>query len=169
MKSSKLFVCLGLAALSFSAQAQNIAQIQTTDSILDLYKEGSYEVPVTDARLQDAAVFDLKKVRLEQIDNHFTMKYLVPVELTGEKNLMEFKGTMNRGQGNLIYENTTMNCNSDEVTLTCKVAYQNLKFNQTKAEKLLARKFEGLALEKRLTIQKDFSTDPVGIIKVKLK
>ena len=155
--------------ITTQARAQNIAQIQTSDSIFSLYKEGSYEVPVKDPELQSAAVFELKKVRLEQNENQFSLKYMLPTELTGEKNVMEFSGTMTHGEGTLTYQNTKMNCLSDEMTLSCRVAYQNIKMDQSKAEKILSKKFQGSELEKRLIIQRGFSTDPVGIIKVKLK
>ena len=82
---------------------------------------------------------------------------------------MEFSGAMTHGEGTLTYQNTKMNCLSDEITLSCRVAYQNIKMDQGKAEKILAKKFQGSDLEKRLIIQRGFSTDPVGIIKIKLK
>ncbi len=169
ISTTQLLTTLAAGFISFQVGAQNIAQIQTTDSILNLYKEGTYEVPVQDADLQSAAVFNLSKVRLEQKDNHFSLKYMVPVELTGEKNALEFSGVIDQGAGTLTYKNTTMNCLTDDVTLSCKVAYQNLKIDQIKAEKLLSKKFQGADLAKRLMVQRDFSTDPVGIIKIRLK
>lgn len=132
-------------------------------------REGFYEVPVEDPELADAAVFKLRRVLVEQKDKDFKIKYLVPLELTGEKNLVEFIGTIEQGEGTLVYQDTKMNCLSDQSTLMCKVVYQNLKFNQEKAELLMNSRFSGEDLKKRLLIQKDFSTDPVGVLKIKLK
>lgn len=158
-----LFLATGLTLFATSAWT----------SSLDLQKlsvhGGSYEVPVDNPELAELAVFPLRRVQLEQNGKEFTLKYNVPIELTGEVNRVEFKGTIENGQGVLTYEDTKMNCLADQSTLMCKVAYQNLKFNQERAERIITSRFEGDDLRKRLMIQKDFSTDPVGVIKIKLK
>ena len=131
--------------------------------------EASYEVPASDPSLQVSAIFELKKIKIEQTGTHLKMKYLVPQELTGHRNVLEFEGEMNAGQGSLFYKDAQMDCLSDESTMKCKVTYQQLKFNQARAEKMMARKFQGEELLRRMMVQKDFSTDPVGIIQIKLK
>lgn len=133
------------------------------------FHEGSYEVPVKDPNLADYAVFKLHQVHLEQEGNHFKLKYLVPVELTGEENFVEFSGTFENGSGTLTYEKAKMECLADQSTFTCKVAYQDLKMDSKKAEEILTAHLKGEDLQRRLQIQRDFSTDPVGLVKIKLK
>ena len=169
MKLNLLSLILA-SSLTFSSVA---SQAQDAAPVIDLKplspREGLYEVPVSDPELVDAATFKLRRVQLEQNGKDFKLKYIVPVELTGEVNRVEFTGTINDGEGTLVYENTKMNCLADQSTLMCKVAYQNLKFNQEKVERILNAKFDGEELRKRLLIQGKFSTDPVGVIKIKLK
>jgi len=157
----------------FLATGLTLSASSALTSPLDLQKlsvrGGSYEVPVDNPELAELAVFPLRRVQLEQNGQEFTLKYNVPVELTGELNRIEFKGTIENGQGVLTYEDSKMNCLADQTTLMCKVAYQNLKFNQERAERIITSRFDGEELRKRLLIQKDFSTDPVGVIKIKLK
>lgn len=131
--------------------------------------EASYEVPVSDENLKVSAVFEMKKMHLEQNGNTLKMKYLIPQELTGDRNKVEFEGELIDGQGSLTYKDSTMDCLSDANTMMCKVSYQQLKFDQDRAVRMLTRKFQGEELQRRMMIQKDFSTDPVGIIKIKLK
>lgn len=135
---------------------------------INSYREGRYEVPVDNPDLLMAAQFKLKKVRLEQNGQDFKIKYLVPVELTGQKNLLEFSGKITDGSGTLGYEDDQMTCKTEEADLVCQVKYKNLKFDQTLAEKILTERFKDQDLEKRLRIQKDFSTDPVGILRITL-
>ncbi len=147
----------------------SIAQNADLDIKPKTLREGQYEVPIDDPTLSDAAIFKLRRVQLEQNGNDIKLKYIVPVELTGEVNRVEFTGTINGGEGTLIYENTKMNCLADQSTLMCNVAYQDLKFNQEKADRILNAKFGGEDLRKRILIQGKFSTDPVGVVKIKLR
>lgn len=158
MKLNLLNIVLVLSLVSITAWAQEVVP-----------REGLYEVPVDDPNLADSAVFKLRRVQLEQNGQDFKLKYIVPVELTGEINRVEFTGTINNGEGTLVYEDTKMKCLADQSTLMCKVVYQNLKFNQERAERILNSKFDGEELRKRLLIQGRFSTDPVGVVKIKLK
>jgi len=158
MKLNLLNIVLVLSLVSITAWAQEVVP-----------REGLYEVPVDDPNLADSAVFKLRRVQLEQNGQDFKLKYIVPVELTGEVNRVEFTGTINNGEGTLVYEDTKMKCLADQSTLMCKVVYQNLKFNQERAERILNSKFDGEELRKRLLIQGRFSTDPVGVVKIKLK
>lgn len=159
-----------ILASSLIASALTVsAQEQIGDLKPFAPREGMYEVPVDDPDLADAAVFKLRRVQLEQNGKDFKLKYNVPIELTGEMNRVEFTGTINNGEGTLVYQDTKMNCLADQSTLMCKVLYQNLKFNQERAERILNSKFDGEELRKRLLIQGRFSTDPVGVVKIKLK
>jgi hypothetical protein len=161
-----LVLASGLIVCSHFSFAQNVGQ---NDLNPLEFREGVYEVPVNDPNLADAAVFKLRRVQLEQNGTDIKLKYRVPVELTGEVNQVEFIGSINNGEGTLVYEKNKMNCLADQSTLMCKVAYQDLKFNQVRAERILSAKFNGDELRKRLLIQGKFSTDPVGVIKIKLK
>lgn len=131
--------------------------------------EATYEVPVSDEKLKVSAVFEMKKMRLEHNGNALKMKYLIPQELTGDRNTVEFEGELNAGQGSLSYKDSKMDCLTDQSIMMCKVSYQQLKFDQERAVRILTGKFQGEELQRRMMIQKDFSTDPVGIIKIKLK
>jgi hypothetical protein len=158
-----------LFTLVLSLAVTTFAQAMSVSEKIDSLNTGTYEVPVKNQDLLSSARFPLKKIEFEQIGNQIKLKYLVPVELTGEKNFVEFEGTLDSGTGSLTYENNVMNCLSDQTMMMCKVTYQNLKFDQIKAEMILTRKFKGQELQKRMLVQRDFSTDPVGVIKINLK
>lgn len=162
MNKLKLIVT---SSLLFAA----IANAEQGASKIIIPTESMYEVPVNDASLADSATFKLRRVQVEQNGTEFKLKYNVPIELTGELNHVEFNGSIDNGEGTLTYENTKMNCLADQSTLMCKVVYQDLKFNQLRAERILSSKFSGEELKKRLVIQGKFSTDPVGVVKIKLK
>ena len=133
-----------------------------------LVASGTYEVPVAELELKSAAQFDLKKVLFKQDGTNFEIKYTIPTQLTGEKNMIQFKGVLNAGVGSGVYGENKMDCLIDQTLLMCKVEYRNLKFDQPLAEKLMAANFKGDALIRRLAVQRGFSTDPVGVIKIKL-
>ncbi len=160
MKRTTTLLLVVAAIAAFSEQSM---------AFMDSLTEATYEVPVTDPNLKSFSIFDLKKVKFLKNGDNVTLKYLVPQELTGERNKVEFEGSLVNGQGSLIYKDTKMDCLTDQSLLMCKVTYESLKFDQVKADQILASKFQGADLEKRMMVQKGFSTDPVGIIKIKLK
>ncbi len=129
---------------------------------------GTYEVPVVDADLKSAAQFNLKKVLFTQNGADFEIKYALPTELTGKKNVVQFKGTFNAGQGTADYENSKMDCLIDQDLLMCKVQFKDLDIDQDLAINKMSARFKGLDLTRRLSVQHGFSTDPVGVIKIKL-
>ncbi len=168
MKTNKISKVFQLSSAMIALTIYQSAMAQT-EQTLAFSKQGTYEVPVSDQNLADAATFNLKKVRVRQTNDVLKVKYLIPIELTGEKNLFEFEGSFVNGQGTLQYNDQQMDCATDATQLMCTVAYKGLNLNQLKAENLLSRKFQGSELQKRLSVQKDFSTDPVGIIRIKLR
>ena len=132
------------------------------------FTTGTYEVPVADADLKSAAQFNLKKVLFKQNGAQFEIKYALPTELTGKKNIVQFKGVFDAGQGIADYENSKMDCLIDQDLLMCKVQFKDLDINQELALRKMSAKFKGLDLARRMSVQRGFSTDPVGVLKIKL-
>lgn len=129
---------------------------------------GTYEVPVENSEIKAASLFKLSKVSIHQNGDHLNLKYTMPTELTGTKNIIELDGINKDGPTSVFYKNNQFDCLSNETYLTCKVQYQDLDINQALAEKNLFQKFQGNNLQDRMTVQKIFSTDPIGVIKIKL-
>ena len=157
MKHLKFFMTVSFLSLALSEAYAD-----------SLFTSGSYEVPVFETHLKSASQFTLKKVLFKQDGANFEIKYMIPTELTGEKNLIEFKGIFTAGQSSGFYENNKMDCLVDQSLLMCKVSFANLKIDQQLAENFMLAKIEGEDLGNRLSVQRSFSTDPVGIIRIKL-
>lgn len=155
-KLNHIFVTLVVLITSLNLRAEN----QLTS--------GTYEIPVVEADLKSAAQFTLKKVLFKQNGSDFEIKYALPTELTGKKNIVQFKGVFNAGQGTAEYEDSKMDCLIDQALLMCKVQFKNLDINQELAINKMSAKFKGLDLAKRMSVQDRFSTDPVGILRIKL-
>jgi hypothetical protein len=152
----------------FFSYAQELDQPTTPVNPIKLH-EATYEVPVKNADLLGSAVFPMMPATLSKSGNQIQVKFVIPTELTGVENTIALEGHLENGQAQLDYGNTKADCLADQEILMCKVAYQNLKIDQDQAVLLLNKRFQGDDLKNRLSIQKDFSTDPVGIIKIKLK
>lgn len=137
--------------------------------------QGTYEVPVNDSDLKTAALFDLQRIKITQTENTMNLKYTIPAELTGvRKYEVTFSGPFENGHGVLTAAEHQMDCTltssaNEEKNLDCKVEYVNLMINNENAKKIMAAKFKDQELDKRLLVQQGFSTDPVGIIHLKLK
>lgn len=157
MKTLKyLFIISMMIVTGFNVQAES------------QFTTGTYEVPVADAALKSAAQFNLKKVLFKQNGADFEIKYALPTELTGKKNVVQFNGVFNAGQGTAEYENSKMDCLIDQSLLMCKVQFKDLEIDQDLAVRKMSAKFKGLDLARRMSVQRGFSTDPVGILKIKL-
>ncbi len=116
-----------------------------------------YEVPAVSSDLGSARFFPIKQMNLKQGNGQMTMKYLIPVELTGAENFIQFSGPVGGNQ----------TCVKSVSEVTCRVKYQNLRFDQAKVDFQLKNKFTGLELSQRQQVQREFSGDPVGIIHIK--
>lgn len=142
----------------------------TSISVFAGTKQATYEVPTSQPDLKNSTLFTLSKVSVSRnIDNVTTLKYVVPEELTGEKNEIEFSGVLNESEGNLSSEYGVLNCLTNKNQMMCTASYMKLKFDSEKAKDLMAQKFQGQELENRLRLQEKFSTDPIGVIRIYFK
>ena len=133
-------------------------------------KEATYEVPTSQKDLKAASVFKIKKLAITQdIDNTTTVSYMVPEELTGIKNVIEFSGVLSNNGGDLTSEYGDLNCLSNNNQMMCTVRYQKLNFDSRLAKEIMTSKFQGQELINRLSVQDKFSTDPIGIIHIYFK
>ena len=94
---------------------------------------------------------------------------MVPEELTGVTNEIEFTGALDMNGGNLSSQFGNLNCIVNSNVMMCTATYQHLKFNQDLAVQLMTNKYGGEELAKRLSVQEKFSTDPIGIIRIYFK
>ena len=97
-----------------------------------------YWVP-TDASLQQYAVFQTEAT-LTVDDDHTTLKYSLPLALTGAENVIELQGPAAVAGQPLVLKNlgTTMTCPNVNLT-NCKVSYYDLKFDEAARNKFLAQ------------------------------
>lgn len=114
---------------------------------------GIYEVPVDDEQLANSRLFLAENIQFERNDKNIKLKMLVPVDLTGVENVVEFSGRLG-------HECTEF----EPKQISCTMVYQNLKFDNLLAADILAKKFKGTDLLNKLRVQQKFSTDPVGIV-----
>ena len=133
-------------------------------------KKATYEVPTSVNELKDSTVFNLADASVSMdSETVTTLKYLVPEELTGEKNEIEFSGVMNENEGVLNSEYGSLKCLTNKNQMMCTASYLHLKFDSDKAKQIMAQKFQGQELENRLRLQEKFSTDPIGVIRIYFK
>lgn len=130
-------------------------------------RSATYEVPTSQNDLKASSVFKIRKLAVtEDIENITTVKYLVPEELTGVSNEIEFTGKLDINGGNLSSQFGNLNCLASSNVMMCTASYQKLEFNHELAIELMTAKYAGEELSKRLTLQEKFSTDPIGIIRI---
>ncbi|MEQ1724157.1 MAG: hypothetical protein ABL930_13370 [Pseudobdellovibrio sp.] len=129
----------------------------------------AYEVPTSQNELKASSVFKIEEISIKRnIDNTTTIKYVVPEELTGLRNELDFTGNLSSGSGDLTSDQGYMKCLSNRKKMMCTVTYQNLDFDSGLALQKMSNKFKDEELNNRLTVQEKFSTDPVGIIHIRL-
>ncbi|MBC7741810.1 MAG: hypothetical protein H7061_06420 [Bdellovibrionaceae bacterium] len=127
----------------------------------------AYEVPQKFGDFGQARFFAMPLASVKQVQGLTTIKYVVPTELTGAVNSVQFTGRFTNGQSKMNSEYENMNCIKNVGELTCNVAFKKLTFDQASADFQLKSKFTGVELRQRQQIQRGFSTDPVGIIHIK--
>ena len=151
MKKQILFLALIVSRFSFAASLQ-----------------ATYEVPTSDMNLKPSSVFEIKKISIRKNTNGTTtLKYIVPQELTGKKNVIDFTGDLKNNSGKLSSEYGQMNCLSNTEQMMCSVNYEELDFDSIASAKIMADKFSGQDLANRLVLRDRFSTDPIGVIHIK--
>lgn len=130
-------------------------------------RSATYEVPTSQSELKGASIFKIRKVSVtEDIENKTTVRFLVPVELTGVSNEIEFSGTLDLNGGKLSSQFGMLSCLANSSVMMCTASYQKLEFNRDLAVELMTAKYSGENLNKRLELQEKFSTDPIGIIRI---
>ena len=130
-------------------------------------RSATYEVPTSQNDLKAASIFKIRKLSVtEDVENKTTVKLLVPEELTGVSNEIEFSGTLDLNGGNLSSQFGTLSCLANSNFMMCTASYQKLEFNRELAIQLMAAKYSGEERNKRLELQEKFSTDPIGIIRI---
>ena len=134
-----------------------------------LASTAAYEVPTSQNELKASSIFQIDDISIKQNkDSTTTIKYVVPEELTGLRNKLDFTGNLNSGSGELTSEHGFMKCLSNRKKMMCTVTYQQLDFDSGLALQKMSDKFKNEELKNRLSIQEKFSTDPVGIIHIRL-
>ena len=130
-------------------------------------RSATYEVPTSQNELKASSIFKIRRVSVtENIENNTTVKLLVPEELTGTANEIEFSGTLDSDGGKLSSQYGTLYCLANSNVMMCTASYQKLNFDRELAVQLMSAKFTGEELSKRLALQEKFSTDPIGIIRI---
>ncbi len=129
-------------------------------------KRATYEVPTSQVDLKAAATFSIEQISVNRVGDNIMIRYLVPQELTGEPNLIEFSGTMSKDSAQLTSPDGDLDCLTTRRQMMCTVEYQKIRFDQEKAQQLMTGKFKGEELLKRMAVQERFSTDPIGIIRI---
>ncbi len=132
--------------------------------------QATYEVPTSQSDLKASSLFNISKVEVSRNQNNITtVKYLVPEELTGLQNIIEFSGVLNEDEGTLTSEYGILKCLTGKRQLMCTASYLDLEFDSEKAKEIMAQKFQDQELQNRLRLQEKFSTDPIGIIRIYFK
>lgn len=129
-----------------------------------------YEVPTSNPALAGSNKFKVNDLSLTpQADGETTLKYTVPVELTGVPNEIDFTGPLTSDGGSMQSEYGNLNCISNKKDMMCSVNYLQLDFDNQLAKQKIAEKFKGSEAINRAALQEKFSTDPIGIIHIMLK
>ena len=132
-------------------------------------KGATYEVPTSQNYLKEASLFKIENVSFTKQNSKVNLSYLVPEELTGIKNMVQFTGDLNSNGGKLNSEYGQLTCLSNNRQMMCTVSHQKLNFDSELAKSIMVSKFQGQELTNRLSIQQKFSTDPVGVIRIYFK
>ena len=129
-----------------------------------------YEVPTSNPELAGSNKFKVSDLTLtSELDGKTTLKYTVPVELTGVPNEIDFTGPLTAEGGSLQSEYGSLSCLSNKKEMMCSVSYLKLDFNNELAKQKIGEKFKGGEALKRTALQERFSSDPIGIIHIMLK
>ncbi len=127
----------------------------------------TYEVPVAEG-LKEFAKFKLSDFEKRIEGNTIFIKYKLPRLLTGTRQNIELQGLLPTDGKNLLLVGDlgVATCVGTYTAIsTCTVEYNDLSFDQEKAEKeIRAISKSETEVGARLDVMKSFSTDPVGII-----
>ena len=129
-----------------------------------------YEVPTSNPALAGSNKFKVSDLTLTpEADGESTLRYTVPVELTGTPNEIDFTGPLTSNGGSMQSEYGDLNCLSNNKEMMCSVSYLKLNFDNNLAKQKIGQKFNASEALKRAALQEKFSTDPIGIIHIMLK
>lgn len=131
-----------------------------------------YEVPTSNPELAASTKFKVSDLSLTpESDGETTLRYTVPVELTGIPNEIDFTGPLTADGGSMQSEYGNLNCLSNKKEMMCSVSYSTLKlkFDNDMAKIKIGEKFKNDEALRRAAVQEKFSTDPIGIIHIMFK
>ena len=127
----------------------------------------TYSVPVQDD-LKEYASFELKTFNLKRYIGKTTVKYKLPIELTGIEQKVEFTGIINsKAQQNILTgDNGTMICEKNsEARISCQVEYKNLEIDEKQAiSNIVQSSTTRSEIVGKIQVMRAFSSEPVGII-----
>lgn len=126
-------------------------------------RAATYEVPVRE-ELKAYATFPMDPVRVTINGGEMSVRYEMPLSLTGVKSEQEFRGLLGKERTELRSAQGTMACIASENA--CRVKYSYLQIDERSAEAELVRLgFIGPELESKLMVVAALGGDMQGIIR----
>lgn len=130
-----------------------------------LSREAVYEIPMSNLSQSEQNKFNLSDMVVEKTDSGtVTIKYSLPMQLTGKRNTFTFSGKI--GQ-KMIYEGHRMDCKQDSESLVCSVRFSNLNIDKKLAKRNLKKKIGDGDLSIHVAVLEKFWEDPVGVLRIK--
>lgn len=132
---------------------------------------GIYWVPTNSPAEVRFAAFPLKDVEVRRDTEEVRVKYTLPLELTGEANLIDLVGRISQ-QGTVALSGAKGSgvCESFTDLSSCKIDYMNLKIDPVKRSDLLKQISKGLSeLQLREAVAASFCNvggEPCGFLSV---
>ncbi len=177
MQFGKSTILIGACALSlFGAPACTETGTDGTggaggSAVTPAVYKGTYEVPVT-ADLAAAAIYDVPEVEWTVTGGSVELHYDLPMGLVGQKLRVDFQGTVDAGAGtaDLLGKIGDAQCTVAADSVSCLEHMPGLKPltpDLAVVEQLAATEFSGPA-SMRVDVAKQFSVDPIGIVRVDL-
>lgn len=165
MLTSRLLILAPLLALSVLVTACSSDDDNATYPS-STAKSGTYEVPVP-VELEDAAHFSVERVGWKVEGNQATLRWTLPVALTGNPEKVDVTGPFDADKGAYVLtgEAGTAECKTTATSLDCTEHLTGIKVDQDLAISLAE---SGVDLTKRADVIQRFSVDPIGILHAEL-
>jgi hypothetical protein len=129
--------------------------------------DGKYHVPVP-AQIAEYASYDIR-VRTNDPSNPTQISYVLPLELTGQRNLIRLTKQTEDGR-KWTGPHADASCGTNNSMIECSVKYKNLTFDSAKAESLIRSKFTAEEeIQGRLAAAKFFGGEPAGVVSFPLR
>lgn len=132
----------------------------------DTAKSGTYEVPVP-VELEDAAHFEVERVGWKVEGNQATLRWTLPVALTGNPEKVDVTGPFDAEKGAYVLtgEAGTAECKTTATSLDCTEHLTGIEVDKDLAISLAET---GVDRTKRADVIERFSVDPIGILHAEL-